>query len=74
MKKLLLILALLLSGCTTVYEIPQAKQMGTFRSSNIVMFKCSLCKGKTNLYKLDSKNRVVCDECYYKSKKKYLYH
>ncbi len=72
--KILLLLALLLSGCTTVYEMPSAKQMGTFRFSNITQFTCSLCKSKTALYKLDKKNRVVCDKCYYKSKKKDLYH
>ena len=37
-----------------------------FISSGAVLFHCYKCEKGTTLYKLDEKDRVICDECYLK--------
>lgn len=75
MRILLILICLTLSSCTTVVQQPSIRQGTPYRYSGFIGYTCVQCK-KPNvfLYKLDLKDRVVCKECYQKSKKKYLYH
>lgn len=73
--KYILILLLLLSGCSTVYEYNPGSRVGVmYHYSGHTKYACSLCKKESNLFRLDRKDRVVCQECYQKSNRKYLYH
>ncbi len=72
MRILILFLILLISGCTII-DTP-ARPGVMYHYSGFTEFECSKCHNKTNLYRLDKKDRVVCKACYKKSKKKHLYH
>jgi len=60
-------------GCTTVYESYNPRVGMKFKYSGIRYFKCHVCKEDTNLYKLNKKDKPICDACYRVCKKRYLY-
>jgi len=70
------ILLIFLAGCATPnYDPYSGNQPGTmYHYSGSIYFDCSKCDGKSNLFRLDSKDRVICQECFKKSNKKWLYH
>ena len=63
-------LCLMVSGCSTLKYYPQG--VGSFGAvpylHSPVPYKCSRCGEDTHLYKVDSKNRVVCNRCFMKLK------
>lgn len=72
--RFLFLILFFLSGCTTI-QTPLEKSEGTmYHYSANQYYQCSLCNEKTNLFRLDRNNKVVCNECFKKSNKKYLYH
>lgn len=66
--RILILLVLILSGCTTVSFTPDGK-MGTaipyfinYRNNVI----CSKCKKNCSLYKIKKNKKIICDVCYRK--------
>ncbi len=71
--KLLLILLILLCGCQPLTYSPGGDQAGK-RGREIQYYnsmrphKCNKCKQDIYLYKVDSKDRIICNDCYRKLK------
>ena len=71
--KILLILLILLCGCQPITYYPKGDKIGP--SGREIQYhnswhpyKCYKCKGDAYLYKVDSKERIICDTCYRKLK------
>ena len=66
MRLLLIILCLLLNGCAPLRYYPEG-DLGTRRKYLMDangQFECYKCHKKAYLYKVDSKNRIICEPCY----------
>lgn len=64
MKKLLLILVLLLSGCAVTFQPngQKGKQIEYFWGKKI----CDYCHKETGFFKVVNKKKIMCADCYEK--------
>ena len=67
MKYLIIILALLFLGCTPIQYYPDKGKIQFYNSGE--PYKCGICKEDTFLYKVTSKNKIICDRCFRKLEK-----
>ncbi len=77
MKILLGLLLLFCIGCSSNNTIDYTSmgRPGTmYHTSGLNYFKCVRCHEKTNLFRLDNKDRVICKKCFKQDKNKGLYH
>jgi len=65
MKLFILLILLCLFGCSPVTYVPPGDKGNEIQYFNSVKpFQCNRCKQDTYLYKVNSKNQIICSDCY----------
>jgi len=75
MRILFILLVLICSGCNFMPDYASMARPGVmYHYSANTYYKCSKCNKDTHLFRRDTKDRIVCKECFKKEKNKGLYH